>query len=123
VVDNENSHHPHFDDTFETNKMADVSKCPPLNRESVIAAHELIKEYIHYTPVLTNHTLDELASTPQQGIENPARPKIRLWFKVRFQVSRCLLSEPEAMMDVPSSMMFSCSVSGFDFYDPIVHVA
>ncbi len=71
-------------------KMADPKKSPPLTRESVIAAHALIKEHIHFTPVLTNTTLTELASTPQspsalvgtpwQGQE-PAKPIIRLWFK------------------------------------------
>ncbi|KAF8851934.1 pyridoxal-phosphate dependent enzyme [Acephala macrosclerotiorum] len=70
--------------------MADPRNSPPLTRESVIAAHELIQEHIHYTPVLTNTTLTELASTPQspptltgtpwEGQE-PAKPIIRLWFK------------------------------------------
>lgn len=70
--------------------MADPAKSPPLVRSSVIAAHELIKEHIHYTPVLTNKTLTELASTPQlvsdligtpwEG-QQPAKPTIRLWFK------------------------------------------
>lgn len=70
--------------------MADPAKSPPLTRESVLAAHELINEHIHYTPVLTNTTLNELASTPQTpealaetqwAGQTPARPKIRLWFK------------------------------------------
>lgn len=70
--------------------MADPEKCPPLTRESVIAAHSLIKQYIHYTPVLSNTTLTDLASTPQSSaaLKNtpwagtqPAKPKIRLWFK------------------------------------------
>ncbi|KAM3072787.1 hypothetical protein ACMFMF_007118 [Clarireedia jacksonii] len=70
--------------------MADISTCPPLARESVIAAHVLIKDHIHRTPVLTNATLTRLASTPQTkdalvGTEwegqEPARPVIRLWFK------------------------------------------
>lgn len=70
--------------------MADPSKSPPLTRPSVIEAHALIKKYIHYTPVLTNSTLNDLASktqsaqdlegTPWAGQE-PAKPKIRLWFK------------------------------------------
>lgn len=70
--------------------MADPTKCPPLTRPSVIAAHALIKEHIHYTPVLTNATLTKLASrqqtaaelvgTPWEGQE-PAKPVIRLWFK------------------------------------------
>jgi threonine dehydratase len=70
--------------------MADPTKSPPLTRSSVIAAHSLIKKYIHYTPVLTNQTLTDLASTPQSAADlegtqwagqDPARPKLRLWFK------------------------------------------
>jgi threonine dehydratase len=70
--------------------MADPKKSPPLTRDSVIAAYALIKEYIHYTPVLTNATLTDLASTPQSASDladtpwagqKPAKPKIRLWFK------------------------------------------
>lgn len=70
--------------------MADPSKSPPLTRQSVIAAHNVIKQYIHYTQVLTNQTLTDLISTPQsaealkgtpwEGQES-AKPKIRLWFK------------------------------------------
>ncbi|KAL5435187.1 hypothetical protein PMIN07_002687 [Paraphaeosphaeria minitans] len=62
----------------------------PLTRESVIAAHHLIKPNIHLTPVQTNTTLSNLASTPQsakalkgtqwEGQES-ARPKIKLFFK------------------------------------------
>jgi threonine dehydratase len=70
--------------------MTDPAKSPPLTRDSVIAAHSLIKKYIHYTPVLTNATLTNLASTPQSAAaladtqwagQEPAQPKIRLWFK------------------------------------------
>ncbi|KAK3402877.1 pyridoxal-phosphate dependent enzyme-domain-containing protein [Sordaria brevicollis] len=74
--------------------MADTNTCPPLTRASVLAAHALIKSYIHETPVLTNTTLDTLASTPRTAAElkgtewdlevtgkQPARPKIRFWFK------------------------------------------
>ncbi|KAK3370251.1 tryptophan synthase beta subunit-like PLP-dependent enzyme [Podospora didyma] len=62
----------------------------PLTRASVEAAYELIKPYIHETPVLTNTTLSQLASTPRtpaelEGTEwagqNPAKPVLRLWFK------------------------------------------
>lgn len=62
----------------------------PLTRESIVAAHKLIKPHIYTTPVLTNTTLSNLASTPQspevlkgtpwEGQE-PAKPKIRLFFK------------------------------------------
>jgi threonine dehydratase len=62
----------------------------PLTRASVIAAHELIKPHIHFTPVQTNTTLSNLASTPQttealkgtpwEG-HDPAKPKIHLFFK------------------------------------------
>ena len=62
----------------------------PLERSSVEAAHELIKQHIHRTPVLTSKTLSELASTPQtpealvgtpfEG-QAPARPRIKFFFK------------------------------------------
>lgn len=70
--------------------MADLNTCPPLTRESVQAAHSRIKQHIHTTPVLTNQTITSLASTPQtpealHGTEwegqEPARPKLRLFFK------------------------------------------
>jgi len=70
--------------------MADISGCPPLTRSSVQAAHERIKLYIHRTPVLTCSTLTQLASTPQDpsslsntpfANQNPAKPKINLFFK------------------------------------------
>jgi len=70
--------------------MADPKNSPPLTRTSVIAGHLLIKQYIHYTPVLTNANLTELASTAQSpealkdtpwAGQPPAKPKIRLWFK------------------------------------------
>ncbi|KAI9048732.1 hypothetical protein LZ554_007563 [Drepanopeziza brunnea f. sp. 'monogermtubi'] len=70
--------------------MADPTKSPPLVRDSVIAAHALIKEQIHYTPVLTNTTLNDLASTPQSlssladtpwAGQHPSNPKLRLYFK------------------------------------------
>ncbi|CEL07669.1 Putative Function: catalyzes L-serine to D-serine racemization [Aspergillus calidoustus] len=57
---------------------------------SIASAHTLIKPYIHHTPLLTNRTLNTLASTPQtpeslkdtpyEGQE-PAHPKIRFFFK------------------------------------------
>ncbi len=62
----------------------------PLTRDSIRAAHSLIKPHIHSTPVLTNTTLSNLGSTPQspealkgtqwEGQE-PAKPKFRLFFK------------------------------------------
>lgn len=68
----------------------------PLTRTSIISAHELIKPYIHRTPVLTCSYLDELASTPQTAAallqdggtphaeqlqERAARPRMRFFFK------------------------------------------
>lgn len=72
--------------------MADLSTCPPLTRDSVIRAHELIKPLVHRTPVLTCKTLDAIASTPRTAEalkgsssewegRDPARPVVRLWFK------------------------------------------
>ncbi|TVY83785.1 putative serine racemase, partial [Lachnellula suecica] len=70
--------------------MADPTKSPPLERPSIIAAHALIKEHIHYTPVLTNTTLDDLASQPQSASalantpwagQDPSKPTISFWFK------------------------------------------
>lgn len=62
----------------------------PLERSSVLSAHELIKPHIHLTPVLTSTTLSDLASTPQspealigtpfEG-QNPAHPRIHFFFK------------------------------------------
>ncbi|ESZ92565.1 threonine dehydratase [Sclerotinia borealis F-4128] len=70
--------------------MADPQARLPLTRQSVLDAHELIKPHIHQTPVLTNQTMDAMASTPQsvealrgtvwEGMV-PAKPKLRLWFK------------------------------------------
>ncbi|KAL3466139.1 tryptophan synthase beta subunit-like PLP-dependent enzyme [Aspergillus heterothallicus] len=57
---------------------------------SIEAAHMLIKPYIHHTPLLTNRTLNKLASTPQPTeslkdtpyeSQTPANPKIRFFFK------------------------------------------
>lgn len=70
--------------------MADTSKTLPLVRSSVQSAHELIKDYIHETPVLTCRTLNDIASTPQTAADlvgtpfegqRPARPKINFFFK------------------------------------------
>ncbi len=57
--------------------MADLATTPPLTRDSVIEAHKLVKPHVHRTPVLSNRTLNALASTPRGG----TRPTMRLWFK------------------------------------------
>lgn len=70
--------------------MGDSVPDLPLTRESVTTAAELIKEYIHHTPVHTSKTLDLFASTPQSSADlkgtewerqEPAKPKIKLFFK------------------------------------------
>lgn len=70
--------------------MGEAGADLPLTRESVVEAANLIKSYIHETPVHTSQTLDTIASTPQsadalQGTEwegqDPARPKLKLFFK------------------------------------------
>lgn len=67
--------------------MADPATSLPLTRSSVQTAHSLIAPHIHYTPVLTNRTLDALASTPRTltntrfANHTPASPKLRLFFK------------------------------------------
>jgi len=70
--------------------MADLTTCPPLTRASVQAAHDIVRQHVHRTPVLTNTTLTSLASTPRSPEElrgtawegqPPARPTMRLWFK------------------------------------------
>ncbi|KAI1572123.1 IlvA, Threonine dehydratase [Pyrenophora tritici-repentis] len=62
----------------------------PLTRDSVSAARALIQPHIHDTPVLTNTTLTNLASTPQSADalkgtqwegKAPAKPRFRLFFK------------------------------------------
>ncbi|KAI0838719.1 tryptophan synthase beta subunit-like PLP-dependent enzyme [Hypoxylon sp. FL0890] len=64
--------------------MADPSTSPPLTRASVIAARELIKPFVHVTPVITSSSLSALASEPNpssEGESRKAKPKLRLWFK------------------------------------------
>ena len=71
-------------------KMGSLAQTLPLQRSSVQSAHELIKQYIHETPVLTCKTLNAIASTPQipehligtafEG-RRPARPRISFFFK------------------------------------------
>lgn len=75
---------------LSTPAMGSISGPPILDRSAVEAAHERIKQHIHYTPVLTSTKLSDLASTarspealagtPWEG-QTPARPKIRLFFK------------------------------------------
>ncbi|KAK1831616.1 tryptophan synthase beta subunit-like PLP-dependent enzyme [Podospora conica] len=62
--------------------MADLSLCPPLTRDSVIAAHSLIRPHIHHTPLLSSSHLTTLASSPlpSQPPTTPT-PTIRLHFK------------------------------------------
>ncbi|KAI9036939.1 tryptophan synthase beta subunit-like PLP-dependent enzyme [Aspergillus affinis] len=61
-----------------------------LTPSAIATAHALIKPYIHTTPLLTNTTLNNLASTPQSadslhGTEwegqTPSNPTIRFFFK------------------------------------------
>jgi hypothetical protein len=75
---------------ISTFAMSSDTSSRPLTRASVLEAHELIKPHIHRTPILTNTTLTTLASTPQTPEalagtqwqdQEPARPKIRLFFK------------------------------------------
>ncbi|KAF2663108.1 threonine dehydratase catabolic [Microthyrium microscopicum] len=70
--------------------MAAIADCPPLTRESVQKAHEIVRKHVHLTPVVTNTTLNNIASTPQSADaleiteykgRTPAKPKIRFFFK------------------------------------------
>jgi threonine dehydratase len=70
--------------------MGSLDRTLPLTRESIAAAHKLIRPHIHSTPVLTNTTLSNLASTPQTADalkgtqwegQEPAQPKIQFFFK------------------------------------------
>ena len=63
----------------------------PLTRASVAEAYKIIKPSIHRTPVLTNKSISEIASAPQdpsalEGTpwegQTPAQPKLNLFFKV-----------------------------------------
>ena len=76
--------------TTEKGKMDPQSLAQSLTPSKVHAAHTLIKPYIHRTPLLTNKTLNGIASTPQtpdalngtpyEG-QTPANPTIRFFFK------------------------------------------
>ncbi|KAL7921817.1 tryptophan synthase beta subunit-like PLP-dependent enzyme [Trichoderma austrokoningii] len=70
--------------------MAALSTTLPLSRDSVYWAHKVVKNHVHRTPVVTNQTLSELASTPRTAEDlkatrfagkTPAKPVLRLWFK------------------------------------------
>ncbi|KAI1760436.1 tryptophan synthase beta subunit-like PLP-dependent enzyme [Hypoxylon sp. FL1150] len=64
--------------------MADPSTSPPLTRASVAGARELIKPFVHRTPVITSASLSALASAPSADRgkgKGKAKPKLRLWFK------------------------------------------
>ncbi|KAJ4118633.1 hypothetical protein NW765_017520 [Fusarium oxysporum] len=70
--------------------MAESSLRRPLTRDSVVAAHDIIRPYVYKTPVMTNSTISSLASTPRDPNDlrntewagrQPAKPKLRLWFK------------------------------------------
>ncbi|GFP54278.1 hypothetical protein ACSS6W_001978 [Trichoderma asperelloides] len=70
--------------------MAALSTTLPLTRDSVYWAHKVVKKHVHRTPVVTNQTLSELASTPRTvddlkdtrfAGKTPAKPVLRLWFK------------------------------------------
>jgi threonine dehydratase len=59
-------------------KMADISTTLPLEADSVAKAYEKIRDHVHRTPLLTNKTIDNIASTSRDG--NPA-PGFNLFFK------------------------------------------
>ncbi|KAK1810589.1 hypothetical protein LTR12_015027 [Friedmanniomyces endolithicus] len=89
--------------------MTDVTRCPPLTRQSVVEAHARIRPYIHRTPVATCETISQVASTPQaercphtgpntaaepapheHGVTGDsagctARPRVKLFFKCENQ--------------------------------------
>ncbi|KAI9926100.1 hypothetical protein ASPWEDRAFT_109249 [Aspergillus wentii DTO 134E9] len=71
--------------------MADAAtKLKDLTPSAVHSAYDLIKPYVHRTPLLTCKTIDKIASTPQspealvgtpfEG-HTPAQPKFRFFFK------------------------------------------
>ncbi|KAL2375715.1 threonine dehydratase [Blastomyces gilchristii SLH14081] len=70
--------------------MTDPTHWLPLTTSNVLAAHDLVKPYIHETPILTSKTLNRIASTPQAAEalvgtpfegQPPAQPKINFFFK------------------------------------------
>jgi threonine dehydratase len=70
--------------------MTEPTNWLPLNPDNVRSAHSVIKNFIHRTPVLTNRTLNRIASTPQAPEDlvgtpfegrTAASPTIRFYFK------------------------------------------
>ncbi|KAL2435299.1 Serine racemase [Exophiala dermatitidis] len=70
--------------------MAAIETCPPLARQSVLAAARRIANNVHTTPVLSSKYMDQVASTPQTSktLENsqwaghePAKPRLHFLFK------------------------------------------
>lgn len=67
-----------------------VEQSKALTPAAIKAAHDLIKPYIHLTPLLPCATLDKIASTPQTADaligtpfegQTPAKPHFRFHFK------------------------------------------
>lgn len=48
---------------------------------SIESAYGLIHPYVHKTPLLTNKTLNTIASSPQPREASPAQPTLRFYFK------------------------------------------
>lgn len=70
--------------------MTEPTNWLPLNPDNVRSAHSIIKNFIHRTPVLTNRTLNRIASAPQDPEDlvgtsfeghTAASPTIRFYFK------------------------------------------
>jgi threonine dehydratase len=58
--------------------MAEISTTMPLEASSIAKAYRKIKDLVHRTPLLTNKTINKLASTSRN--EQPA-PGFNLFFK------------------------------------------
>lgn len=58
--------------------MADPSTTLPLEAASIAKAYSKIREYVHKTPLLTNKTINQIASSSRDG--EPA-PQFNLFFK------------------------------------------
>lgn len=60
------------------------SQSQSLTPSAIHSAYTLIKQHVHRTPLPTNQTLNNLASTPQASQSDsqpPANPKFRFFFK------------------------------------------